>query len=96
MIQQISEAEKYMLRSMKDMEGYSIGATDGIIGQVKDFYFDDDAWVIRYLVVETGAWLASRRVLISPIAIGQPNWAEKYSRFDHSGTSERQPRHRHR
>jgi sporulation protein YlmC with PRC-barrel domain len=77
MIQQISEAEKYMLRSMKDMEGYSIGATDGIIGQVKDFYFDDDAWVIRYLVVETGAWLASRRVLISPIAIGQPNWAEK-------------------
>ena len=51
MIQELSEAEKYMLRSMKDMEGYSIGATDGIIGQVKDFYFDDDAWVIRYLVV---------------------------------------------
>jgi sporulation protein YlmC with PRC-barrel domain len=62
---------------MKDMEGYSIGATDGIIGQVKDFYFDDDTWVIRYLVVETGAWLASRRVLISPIAIGPPNWSEK-------------------
>lgn len=66
-----------MLRSMKDMEGYSIGATDGIIGQVKDFYFDDDTWVIRYLVVETGAWLASRRVLISPIGIGPPNWSEK-------------------
>ena len=62
---------------MKDMEGYSIGATDGIIGQVEDFYFDDEAWVIRYLVVETGAWLASRRVLISPISIGQPNWCEK-------------------
>jgi hypothetical protein len=62
---------------MKDMETYSISATNGVIGQVKDFYFDDDAWVIRYLVVETGAWLSSRRVLISPIAIGRPNWSEK-------------------
>jgi hypothetical protein len=66
-----------MLRRMKDMEGYSISATDGIIGLVKDYYFDDEAWVIRYLVVETGAWLSSRRVLISPISINQPNWSEK-------------------
>jgi sporulation protein YlmC with PRC-barrel domain len=62
-----------MLRSMKDMEGYAIGATDGVIGQVKDFYFDDELWVIRYLVVEA----AERKVLISPISIGQPDWEEK-------------------
>jgi len=37
---------------MKDMEGSTIGATDGIIGRVKDFYFDDEAWVVRYLVVD--------------------------------------------
>jgi hypothetical protein len=66
-----------MLRSMKDMEGYSIGATDGIIGHVTDFYFDDEAWVIRYLVVKTGDEEPQRKVLISPIAIGQPNWSEK-------------------
>ena len=66
-----------MLRSMKDLENYAIGATDGEIGHVKDFYFDDDAWVIRYLVVETGSWLLSRKVLISPISIDQPNWAER-------------------
>jgi hypothetical protein len=66
-----------MLRSMKDMEGYTIGATDGIIGHVKDFYFDDDAWVIRYFVVETSEGGPRRKVLISPIAIGQPNWSEK-------------------
>jgi uncharacterized protein YrrD len=66
-----------MLRSMKDLEDYAIGATDGNIGHVKDFYFDDKAWVIRYLVVDTGSWLSSRKVLISPIAIGHPNWAEK-------------------
>jgi hypothetical protein len=62
---------------MKDLEDYVIGAADGTIGHVKDFYFDDEAWVIRYLVVDTGTWLSSRTVLISPIAIGHPNWLEK-------------------
>jgi len=63
-----------MLRSMKDLEGYAIQATDGAIGHVKDFYFDDHAWVVRYLIVETGSWLSSRKVLISPMSIGQPDW----------------------
>lgn len=66
-----------MLRSMNDLEDYAIRATDGTLGHVKDFYFDDDAWVIRYLVVDTGSWLSSRKVLISPIAIGRPDWAQK-------------------
>lgn len=42
-----------MLRSMNNLEDYAIRATDGTIGHVKDFYFDDQAWVIRYLVVDT-------------------------------------------
>ncbi|WP_320838379.1 PRC-barrel domain-containing protein [Zhongshania sp.] len=65
-----------MLRSMKDLEDYAIQATDGKIGHVKDFYFDDSAWVIRYFVVDTGTWLASRKVLISPIAISTQNRKE--------------------
>ena len=67
-----------MLRSAKEMEGYAVGATDGDIGHVKDFYFDDKAWVIRYLVVETGGWLSSRKVLVSPIAIGTPDWQQRH------------------
>jgi uncharacterized protein YrrD len=66
-----------MLRRMRDMEGYSISATDGVIGLVEDYYFDDESWAIRYLVVKTGAWLSSRKVLISPMAINQPDWSEK-------------------
>jgi uncharacterized protein YrrD len=66
-----------MLRSIKDLDDYSVGATDGIIGHVKDFYFDDKAWVIRYLVVNTGSWLAGRKVLVSPISIGRPDWTQK-------------------
>ena len=55
-----------MLRNSKDLEGCAIGATDGTIGEMKDLYFDDEAWVIRYFVVSTGAWLANRKILLSP------------------------------
>ena len=66
-----------MLRNTKDLENYAIGATDGHIGHVKDFLFDDDLWVVRYLVVYTGSWLSGRRVLISPIALHDPDWDER-------------------
>ncbi len=66
-----------MVRSMHELENYTIGATDGEIGHIKDFFFDDQAWVVRYLVVETGSWLLSRKVLISPFAVGEPDWAHK-------------------
>ncbi|MDX2463994.1 MAG: PRC-barrel domain-containing protein [Porticoccus sp.] len=67
-----------MLRSMKDLQDYAIHATDGNIGHVVNFYFDDESWVIRYLVVNTAAWLTTdNKVLISPMAIDQPNWAKK-------------------
>lgn len=66
-----------MLHNLKDLHDYTIQATDGDIGNVKDFYFDDDTWVIRYFVVDTGAWLSGRKVLISPMAVGHPNWPER-------------------
>jgi sporulation protein YlmC with PRC-barrel domain len=66
-----------MLRTLKDLQGYVIRATDGDIGHVTDVYFDDQQWVVRYLIFETGSWLASRKVLISPFAIGHPDWPGK-------------------
>ena len=62
-----------MLVNTEDFEGYAIGASDGPIGHVRDYYFDDAVWVIRYLIVDTGNWLASRKVLISPISLGPPD-----------------------
>jgi hypothetical protein len=66
-----------MLRSVTDLEKYTIGATDGTIGRVKDCYFDDEAWVIRYLVVKTGAWLVGREVLISPWSVRDSDTDER-------------------
>jgi len=58
----------FMLRSIKQLYGDKLGASDGEIGQVKDFYFDDQNWAVRYLVADTGSWLPGRQVLISPHA----------------------------
>jgi hypothetical protein len=66
-----------MLFNLKEMEGFTITATDGPIGKVRDFYFDDETWAIRYLVVDTGPAHDNRRVLISPIALGAPDWTGK-------------------
>ena len=60
-----------MLQDIKTLYGSKIAAIDGDIGHVKDFYFDDKTWVIRYLVVDTGSWLAERAVLLSPHAFGK-------------------------
>jgi len=55
-----------MLDKAKTLSGYKLRSLDGDIGKVKDFYFDDHHWTIRYLVADTGDWLADRLVLISP------------------------------
>jgi uncharacterized protein YrrD len=59
------------------MHGYTIQATDGEIGTVAQFLFDDIHWAVRYLVVDTGGWLSGRRVLISPIAIRAARWNDQ-------------------
>ena len=61
---------KFMLRSIKELYGKKLGGSDGDIGHVKDFYFDDQNWAVRYLVADTGSWLPGRQVLISPHAFG--------------------------
>lgn len=58
-----------MLRKTRELKGYRLGAKDGDIGHLKDFYFDDQTWTVRYLVADTGNWLPQRKVLLSPFAV---------------------------
>jgi sporulation protein YlmC with PRC-barrel domain len=64
-----------MLLNLSTIRGHSISASDGTIGSVSDALFDDASWMIRWLVVDTGDWLSSRKVLIPPSALGhaEPN-----------------------
>jgi hypothetical protein len=64
----------------KQLEDQELCARDGAIGHIKDFYFDDQNWHVRYVVVDTGLWLTGRKVLVSSAALSrQPNDAQRLS-----------------
>jgi PRC-barrel domain protein len=58
-----------MLHMVTNLQGDAIVAKDGPIGELKDLYFDDEGWGVRYLVVDTGGWLPGRKVLLSPASV---------------------------
>jgi hypothetical protein len=62
-----------MLRHKSEIDGYAIHASDGLIGTVRDFLFDDATWLVRWLVIDTGNWLPGRRVLLPPGALADVN-----------------------
>jgi len=66
-----------MLYRLEKMLGMSLSAVDGEIGTVKDIYFEDDKWVIRYFIVQTGNWMEDLKVLVSPIAVESIDWAKR-------------------
>jgi hypothetical protein len=66
-----------MLQSIKQLYGNKLGALDGDLGQVKDFYFNDRTWAVRYVVADTGNWLPGRQVLLSPHAFVGLHHGEK-------------------
>lgn len=66
-----------MERNINSLKGYGIEAIDGDIGKLEEFYFDDETWTIRYLIVKTGSWLSGRKVLISPAALKNRDWSNR-------------------
>lgn len=66
-----------MLRNTKSLHNFELRARDGTLGKVKDLIFDDLRWTVRYAVVDTGAWLMSRKVLISTTALAGSEWDKK-------------------
>ena len=80
-----------MLRSLNTLLGYTVSATDGDIGTVRNFYFDDQAFTVRYLVVNTSGFGQGpggpEEVLISPAAFRKVDWTT--TRFHLALTQER-------
>lgn len=58
-----------MFTNLQQLLGFQMAATDGQIGIVHDFIFEDSSWIIRYLVINTAGWLPGKRVLISPVSV---------------------------
>jgi hypothetical protein len=66
-----------MLQRLNRLRGGPVHALDGDIGAIRDFYFDDERWTVRYLVVETGRWLRGRLLLVPLCALREPQWTER-------------------
>jgi hypothetical protein len=64
------------LRSMHEVGGYHIQASDGEMGHVEDFIIDDETWAIRYLIIDTQNWWPGKKVLVSPQWIERVSWSE--------------------
>lgn len=71
-----------MLLSANHLLDFKVEAADGDIGNVKDIYFDNKQWRIRYIVVDTGKILPGKKVLISPSSFGHPQAMHKIMPID--------------
>ena len=64
-----NEKEFEMLWNGLAINGYAISASDGKVGTISNFFFDDTSWLVRWLVVDTGNWLSGRKVLLPSSAM---------------------------
>lgn len=70
------------LRSARAVSGYTLEATDGGIGHIETFLFDDAAWAIAAIVVDTRNWWPGKHVVISPDWIVDIDWDSRSARVD--------------
>src|SRR3546814_3446637 len=71
-------SEDVHLRSCKDVIGYHIAGTDDEIGDVEDFICDDEAWAVRYLLVDTRNWWpGGKKVLLATHWIDRIDWTDR-------------------
>jgi hypothetical protein len=70
------------LRSCYEVAGYHLHATDGTLGHIDDFLFDDLDWAIRWLVVDTRTWWFGREVLIAPEWVDGNDWIKRSVHVD--------------
>ncbi len=68
------------LRSVTEVTGYYVHATDGDIGHVEEVLVEQERWAIRYVMVDTRNWWPGRKVLVAAGSVGDIDWsAQKIS-----------------
>jgi hypothetical protein len=67
-----------MLTSTKEISDYKLNGRDEEVGGIKEFFFDDNFWTVRYLVANTGSWLSRRQVLISPYFLDNVDYQQEF------------------
>ena len=71
-----------VVHRLSRIRGFHMHATDGNIGHIDDFLFDEGGWQVRYLVVDTSNWLGGKWVAVSPLSVTRVDWAERTLHVD--------------
>jgi uncharacterized protein YrrD len=66
-----------MLRREEELYGFALQGPDGTIGRIQDFYFDEQRWQVRYLLVKTADWPIQRQVFVAPIVLESCFWDKR-------------------
>jgi hypothetical protein len=61
------------MKTLEHLRKCKLQATDGEFGRVRDILIEQKTWTARWLVADTGDWLLGRKVLISPLSLGEPD-----------------------
>ena len=72
--EQLKAERTTMLHRLNRLKGFHIHATDGQIGHVDDVLFDEDSWVVQYLVIDTSNFIGGKWVVVSPQTIEKIDW----------------------
>jgi len=70
-----------MVHRLSLIKGFHVHATDGHIGHVDDFLFDESGWQLRYIVVDTSNWLGGKWVAVAPSAVSKIDWSNRELRM---------------
>jgi hypothetical protein len=62
---------------MNEVLGYTFRNDKEDFGLVHDLIVEDDSWIIRHLVVDTGKWMPGRKVLIPADWIRTVSWKDR-------------------
>jgi uncharacterized protein YrrD len=66
-----------MLRREEELYGFALQGRDGTIGRIQDFYFDEQSWQVRYLLVKTADWPIQRQVFVAPVVLESCFWDKR-------------------
>jgi hypothetical protein len=66
-----------MLRREEELYGCALQGPDGTIGRMHDFYFDEETWQVRYMLVKTADWPIQREVFVAPAVLESCSWDKR-------------------
>jgi hypothetical protein len=71
-----------MRHCINEIIGYKLIATDGEVGKCDDFLFEEQPWIVRYMVADIGGFIHRHKVLIPFIELEKPDRSAQLFHLD--------------